>query len=166
MTPEGKVKAACRKALRGLGCLVLPYNAQGIGASGVPDDLVMAPGRGFFTIEYKAHLRWDRNNKAALSTLPTMLQTGMMERIRACGFETYVIDDALAAAVLPALGDPAQAWLFPTVADRLAVALGRCRWQWTVAQLTAYRDTPPAQAWQRLDWRLADHACIPTFKET
>lgn len=166
MTPEGRVKASVRKALREAGCLAIPYNAQGIGVSGVPDDLVLAPRACFFTIEYKARMRWDRNHRTALATLPTMLQADMMERIRALGFSTYVIDGALADRVLPALAllgqhcRPGDDLRMP-----LALALARCRWTWACDQLRAWRALPPDEAAGCLAWPFGDRVCVPTLRE-
>lgn len=90
-TPEGKVKDRVRKALRQEGIYTFPVNQQGIGRRGIPDDFLILGGRPVF-IEYKAECRWDKNNKTALATLPTVLQILEMDKIRAANGITYVID--------------------------------------------------------------------------
>lgn len=91
MTPEGAVKAKVRKALHDCGIYTFPVNQQGIGRRGIPDDFLIMGGRPVF-IEYKAECRWDKNNKTALATLPTVLQILEMDRIREAGGITYVVD--------------------------------------------------------------------------
>ena len=90
-TPEGKVKEKVRKALHDLGIYTFPINQQGIGRRGIPDDFMMFNGVPCF-IEFKAEMRFDKNNKAALSTWPTVLQILEMENARAAGMHTFVID--------------------------------------------------------------------------
>lgn len=91
MTPEGAVKAKVRKALHDCGIYTFPVNQQGIGRRGIPDDFMMFNGVPCF-IEFKAEMRFDKNNKAALSTWPTVLQILEMEKARAAGMHTFVID--------------------------------------------------------------------------
>lgn len=91
MTPEGKVKKYVRDRLRAAGAFVLPLNMQGIGAVGVPDDLVLINGQAVF-VEYKAHMD-KRVLISALRSLPTQPQLTMMDRIRGHGGLTCVIDD-------------------------------------------------------------------------
>lgn len=90
-TPEGKVKDKVRKALHSMGIYTFPVNQQGIGRRGIPDDFMLCGGQAVF-VEYKALCRWDKNNKTALSTLPTVLQILEMDKIRAAGGITYVVD--------------------------------------------------------------------------
>lgn len=90
-TPEGKVKEKVRKALHDMGIYTFPINQQGIGRRGIPDDFMMFNGVPCF-IEFKAEMRFDKNNKAALSTWPTVLQILEMEKARKAGMRTYVID--------------------------------------------------------------------------
>lgn len=90
-TPEGKVKEKVRKALHDCGIYTFPVNQQGIGRRGIPDDFMMFNGVPCF-IEFKAEMRFDKNNKAALSTWPTVLQILEMEKARKSGMRTYVID--------------------------------------------------------------------------
>ena len=91
MTPEGAVKAKVRKTLHDCGIYTFPVNQQGIGRRGIPDDFLIMGGRPVF-IEYKAECRWDKNNKTALATLPTVLQILEMDKIREAGGITYVVD--------------------------------------------------------------------------
>ena len=90
-TPEGKVKEKVRKALHDCGIYTFPINQQGIGRRGIPDDFMMFNGVPCF-IEFKAEMRFDKNNKAVLSTWPTVLQILEMEKARKAGMRTYVID--------------------------------------------------------------------------
>lgn len=90
MTPEGKVKAACRRTLRRIGVFVLPINAQGIGSAGIPDDLVIWRGQTAF-IEYKAQV--NRATPAALRRSgPTPLQRRVIARLREQWIWTFVLD--------------------------------------------------------------------------
>lgn len=91
MTPEGKVKADVRKVMHDLGIYTFPVNQRGIGRRGIPDDFVCWHGVPMF-IEYKASIRWDKNNKAAIATMPTPLQILEMTAARAQGMRTYVVD--------------------------------------------------------------------------
>lgn len=91
MTPEGKVKAEVRKVMHELGIYTFPVNQQGIGRRGIPDDYACWRGVPMF-IEYKASIRWDKNNKTAVATMPTPLQIIEMTAARAQGMRTYVID--------------------------------------------------------------------------
>lgn len=91
MTPEGAVKAKVRKALHDAGLYTFPINQRGIGRRGIPDDFMMFDCAPCF-IEFKAEMRFDKNNKAALATWPTVLQILEMEKARATGMFTYVID--------------------------------------------------------------------------
>lgn len=92
MTPEGKVKAYVRKELKQLGAYTFPVNQNGFSRRGIPDDFIVLNGRPAF-IEFKAHIRWDKNNKTALSTMPTPLQIIEMDAARKAGMKTYVVDD-------------------------------------------------------------------------
>ena len=91
MTPEGKVKAKVRGVFYEMSMYAFPVNQQGIGRRGIPDDFVMIDETPCF-VEFKAFIRWDKNNKAALSTMPTPLQIIEMEKARASGMHTYVVD--------------------------------------------------------------------------
>lgn len=91
MTPEGKVKATVRKFLRELGAYTFPVNQQGIGRCGIPDDYFIFRGKPSF-IEFKASIRWDRNHKTALATMPAPLQIIEMDKARCAGMMTYVVD--------------------------------------------------------------------------
>ncbi len=92
MTPEGEVKAKARKAIHAEGLYTFPVNQQGIGRRGIPDDMMLINGT-FYFIEYKAHMRWDVNNKSALRTMPTALQIVEMDKARAQGAITLAVDD-------------------------------------------------------------------------
>ena len=102
MTPEGAVKAKVRNALHDMGIYTFPINQQGIGRRGIPDDFMMFNGVPCF-IEFKAEMRFDKNNKAALSTWPTVLQILEMEKARKSGMMTYVIDRNNATEFLDAI---------------------------------------------------------------
>lgn len=91
MTPEGEVKAKVRRALHKRGYYTFPVNQQGIGRRGIPDDFAMINNVPCF-IEFKADMRFDKNNKTAIATLPTVLQVLEMEQARANGMITYVVD--------------------------------------------------------------------------
>lgn len=92
MTPEGAVKDKARKAIKAEGLYTFPVNQQGIGRRGIPDDMMLINGT-FYFIEYKAHMRWDTNNKTALRTMPTVLQIIEMDKARAQGAITLAVDD-------------------------------------------------------------------------
>lgn len=91
MTPEGKVKATVRKFLKDIGAYTFPINQQGIGRRGIPDDYFMFCSQPAF-IEFKAQMRWDKNHKTALATMPTPLQIIEMDKAREAGICTYVVD--------------------------------------------------------------------------
>lgn len=92
MTPEGSVKDKARKAIHAEGLYSFPVNQQGIGRRGIPDDMLLIKGT-FYFVEYKAHMRWDINNKTALRTLPTPLQIVEMDKARDQGAITLAVDD-------------------------------------------------------------------------
>ena len=79
MTPEGRVKKACRKYLRDIGCYVFSPVQMGYGTRTL-DDLVCWRGR-FIAIEYKAP-----------GKEPTAHQALTAEQITAAGGITMVID--------------------------------------------------------------------------
>lgn len=91
-TPEGKIKKRGRDICRFVDLYFFPVNQGGMSASGIPDDVVNFWGV-FGHIEYKAHMRWDKNNKAAHKTLPTDKQCLHLERCRERGGISLVVDD-------------------------------------------------------------------------
>lgn len=130
MTPEGRVKDKVRSMLRKADVMVVPLNMQGIGQSGLPDDMVVARGRVSF-IEYKAMMRWDKVNATALATLPTPLQAMQMNSLVRRGIRCYVVDSANMTEFL-------RRWyanepLTPFV------------WDWSVDGFTAYREGCPVE---------------------
>lgn len=92
MTPEGEVKSKARKVIHAESLYTFPVNQQGIGRRGIPDDMMLIQGT-FYFIEYKAHMRWDVNNKTALRTMPTPLQIIEMDKAREQGAVTLAVDD-------------------------------------------------------------------------
>ena len=93
MTPEGKIKTKARKVARDCGYYTFPINQGGFGRRGIPDDFIIVNRTPYF-VEFKAHMRWDTNNAAAIKTLPTMLQIAEMSKAREAGIFTLVVDDS------------------------------------------------------------------------
>jgi Holliday junction resolvase len=81
MTPEAKVKAKVYKVLKAKNIYYFSPQTGGYGRSGVPDIICCCRGI-FIGIECKAG-----NNK------PTPLQEAEMEKIRAAGGKTFVINE-------------------------------------------------------------------------
>lgn len=83
MTPEGKVVAAIKRAVKALGGET--RKVEWSGRRGAPDLLVLLPGHHFF-IEAKAP-----------GEKPRPEQLREHERLRKAGFDVFVLDDADAA---------------------------------------------------------------------
>ena len=83
MTPEGRVKAAVKRYLTGIGAWYAMPMGTGYGSSGVPDFLVCWKGK-FFALETKAPGK--RNNT-------TVLQKVQLSAIQAANGTALVIDD-------------------------------------------------------------------------
>lgn len=130
MTPEGKVKAEGRKVCKDLGIYFFPVNQGGFGKTGIPDDALCVRGR-FIHIEYKAHMRWDKRNKTAFSTLPTDRQVLMMEKARQAGAMTWVIDDTNIDELRPALKHILQSVYINTEYP--------ISWWWSYKEFTNYK---------------------------
>ena len=92
-TPEGRVKKRGRETCRQFDLYYFPVHQSGMSKAGTPDDCVNFWGV-FGHIEYKAHMRWDKNHKTAHKTLPTASQVLRMEECRIRGGITLVVDDA------------------------------------------------------------------------
>lgn len=143
MTPEGEVKELARKAYKRLGIYYFPVNQQGIGRRGIPDDLLCLQGRMWF-VEYKAHMRWETNNKAAIRTLPTVLQILEMQKARDSGAVTVAIDDHNVNAFIQYLHDNVNE-LHMMYPEQFA-------WEIELDMFERYRNAEPAQAFKLLVW--------------
>lgn len=144
-TPEGKVKKQGRDTCRKLGLYSFPVNQGGFGVNGIPDDMVNAWGL-FLQIEYKHHMRWDKRNKAAFATLPTMKQIIQMENSRKGGGITWVVDDMnidrlecslliLQNSVSCVDGCKLTVDEIQHIGQKLPVS-----WNWTFEEYTAYQE--------------------------
>ena len=85
-TPEGKVKALVRKALKELGAWQYWPVSNGMGAHGIPDCLFIFKGYGF-GIEVKAPGRRKQERRGC-----TALQKMQMEAIGKAGGMAWVVD--------------------------------------------------------------------------
>ena len=147
MTPEGSVKAKARKAIHAEGLYTFPVNQQGIGRRGIPDDMMLIQGTLYF-IEYKAHMRWDVNNKTALRTLPTPLQIVEMEHARAQGAITLAVDDRSV--------DEFCKWINTGFCYVKKVPVF-CIWDITWNEYQCYRDAPWREAHSMLEFSDGRH---------
>ena len=139
--PEGKVKAEGRATCRRLGIFSFAVNQTGMSVAGLPDDCLCVNGM-FVFIEYKAHMRWDKNHKTALATLPRLNQVKAMQDCREAGGITLVVDDENILHLAHTLVS-IQEWTGHHSVEYIArVRLPRecpeCNWDWTVAEMLAY----------------------------
>lgn len=93
MTPEGKIKNKARRVAHDRGYYTFPVNQSGLSRRGIPDDFIIVNRAPYF-VEFKAHMRWDTNNAAAIKTLPTAWQIVEMSKAREAGICTLVVDDS------------------------------------------------------------------------
>lgn len=141
-TPEGKVKEKGRQICRDLGIYYFAVNQTGLSTCGIPDDCLCVAGM-FVHIEYKAHMRWDKNHKTAHATLPRLNQIKAMEDCRKSGGITLVVDDTnidLLKDVLIRIIELSDAnppkVIAPYALDRLP-----CGWDWTVESFLRYKQS-------------------------
>lgn len=96
MTPEAKIKAAVKKAIKAAGLYYMMPVTGGFGTSGDPDIFVCAGGL-LITIETKVDcLRHRRGElyrgKRIKANAPTLLQQQRMAELRRAGAITLVVD--------------------------------------------------------------------------
>ena len=131
MTPEGKIKSKGRSICDKLGVYHFPVQQQGTSRAGIPDDCLCVGGL-FVTIEYKAHMNWEKRTKTAIATLPTAKQVLEMERIRNTGGVTLVVDDQN----IDSLGEG----LLQFMRESLGEAYFRLEWSWRLADYKSYTE--------------------------
>lgn len=90
-TPEGRIKKQGRVICTELELYHYPVNQGGMSENGIPDDAVVAWGP-HLQIEYKADMDWTKLTKTAFKSLPSEKQVQHMERCRASGGITFLVD--------------------------------------------------------------------------